>query len=140
MSFEKYAQPMSATPSAGRSAGPASVHRQELDAVTVLVTAVGEIDAATAAGFVGEVERQLCGYRRFVLDLSELEFFGTAGYRALTRFHSRCVRSGRHWVLVTGPEVRRLLRVCDPDAVLPTAPTVAAAAVALTDDHRSQVG
>lgn len=140
MSVEKYAEPVAITRSTVRPAEPISVRSRELDAVTVLVTAVGEVDAATAAGLFGNVERQLCGYRQLVLDLSGLEFFGTAGYAVLQRLHSWCARTGRDWVLVPGREVRRLLRVCDPDGVLPTAATIAVATATLTHDRSSQAG
>ncbi len=139
MMFEEYAEPVAVARSAGH-AEPATVRHRELDAGTVLVSVVGEVDAATAADLLKNVERLSRGHRQLVLDLSELEFFGTAGYAVLTRLHSRCARSGTDWTLVPGREVRRLLRVCDPDGALPTAPTVTTAVAALTREHRSQAG
>lgn len=112
------------------------VRCRELSATTVLLTAYGEIDAATAPRLGENIERNLPGYRQLVLDLSRLEFFGTAGYSVLHRVHKRCAYSGMDWVLVPGSEVERLLRVCDPDGSLPTTPNIVAAVAALAR-HRT---
>lgn len=126
-----------------RPAGPhpasGLVRVRELSAITVLVTALGEIDAANANDLSGQIERHLTGYHQLVLDLSRLEFFGTAGYSVLHRVRSRCGRVGTHWVLVPGPEVQRLLRVCDPDEALPTAPNIVSAVAALTRSQTARL-
>ena len=119
---------------------PDLVRTRELSASTVLVAAFGEIDAASAAGLSERIEAHLEGYRQLVLDLSRLEFFGTAGYSVLHRVHSRCARAGVGWVLVPGPEVERLLRVCDPDGIMPTAPNIVSAVAALARSHTGRVG
>ena len=121
------------------SAAPEPVRARELSATTVLVAAFGEIDAASAGGLSENIENHLTGYRQLVLDLSRLEFFGTAGYSVLHRVHSRCARTGVDWVLVPGTEVERLLRVCDPDGMLPTAPNIVSAVAALARSHASRV-
>ena len=120
---------------AGNRTAPDRVRARELSATTVLVVALGEIDAASASELSENIERRLPGYRQLVLDLSRLEFFGTAGYSVLHRVHSRCARAGVAWVLVPGPEVERLLRVCDPDGILPTAPNIVSAVAALARSH-----
>jgi anti-anti-sigma factor len=116
------------------------VRTRALSANTVLMTAFGEIDAASADELSENVERHLIGYRQLVLDLSGLTFFGTAGYSVLHRVHSRCLRTATDWVLVPGKEVDRLLRVCDPDGILPTAPNIVSAVAALARSHTGQVG
>lgn len=113
---------------------------RELSATTVLVAAFGEIDAASATALSERIEEHLAGYRQLVLDLSRLEFFGTAGYSVLHRVHSRCTRAGMAWVLVPGPEVARLLRVCDPDGILPSAPNIVSAVATLARNHTRRVG
>lgn len=118
--------------------GPDPVRARELSATTVLIAAFGDIDAASAADLSERIEHHLPGYRQLVLDLSRLEFFGTAGYSVLHRVHSRCARAGVEWVLVPGPEVQRLLRVCDPDGILPTAPNIVSAVAALARSHTSR--
>ena len=120
-------------------AEPDLVRVRELSASTVLVAAFGEIDAATAADLSERIEHHMDGYRQLVLDLSRLEFFGTAGYSVLHRVHLRCVRAGVDWVLVSGPEVQRLLRVCDPDAILPTAPNIVSAVAVLARGRTGRV-
>ena len=119
---------------------PDLIRTRELSASTVLVAAFGEIDAAGAAGLSERIEAHLDGYRQLVLDLSRLDFFGTAGYSVLHRVHSRCARAGVGWVLVPGPEVERLLRVCDPDGIMPTAPNIVSAVAALARSHTGRVG
>lgn len=121
--------------SASRGTGPNLIRSQALSATTVLVAAFGEIDAASATALADGIERHLPGYRQLVLDLSRLEFFGTAGYSVLQKVHARCAQSGIDWVLVPGPEVERLLRVCEPDAILPTAPNIVAAVAGLARTH-----
>lgn len=118
---------------------PDLVRSRELSATTVLITTFGEIDAASAGNLCELLERQLSGYRQLVLDLSRLDFFGTAGYSVLHRIHSRCARAGIDWVLVPGPEVSRLLRVCDPDGILTTAPNIVSAVATLTRNHTRRV-
>lgn len=129
------ASPITIPRAAGNHTVPDLVRVRELSATTVLLAAFGEVDAASAASLSDSVERHLPGYRQLVLDLSRLEFFGTTGYSVLHRVHSRCARSGVDWVLVPGPEVKRLLRVCDPDGILPTAPNIVSAVAALTRNH-----
>jgi anti-anti-sigma factor len=125
-----------------RAAAPAPepVRVRALSATTILVAALGEIDAASADALSERIDHHLNGYRQLVLDLSRLEFFGTAGYSVLRRVHARCARAGVEWVLVPGSEVQRLLRVCDPDGFLPTAPNIVSAVAALARSHTVRVG
>ena len=115
------------------------VRARALSATTVLVSAFGEIDAASATDLSESIECRLGGYRQLVLDLSGLSFCGTAGYSVLHRVHSRCLRGAVDWVLVPGKEVERLLRVCDPDGILPTAPNIVSAVAALARSHTAHV-
>jgi anti-anti-sigma factor len=138
MLVTKNARPL-AIPRHVNTLKPEPVRVRELSATTVLVAAFGEVDAASAGDLSERIERHLTGYRQLVLDLSRLEFFGTAGYSVLHRVHSRCARTGVDWVLVPGPEVERLLRVCDPDAILPTATNIVSAVAALARSHTARV-
>lgn len=103
-----------------------------LNESAILITALGDVDAASAATLHEGVERHLSGRCQLVLDLSRLGFFGTAGFPVLTSLHTRCARTGIDWVLVPGPEVQRLLRICDPDGTLPTAPNIVSAVATLS--------
>ena len=90
-----------------------------LSDATVLVTVRGEVDATNSRAFAGYVERQIAGSSRLVLDLTGIDFFGTAGFAALHNINVICARYGGPWVLVVGPQVRRFLGICDPDNLLP---------------------
>ena len=90
-----------------------------LSDTTVLVTARGEVDATNSRVFAGYVERQVAGSTRLVLDLTVIDFFGTAAFAALHNVNVLCARYGVSWVLVVGPQLRRFLRICDPDNLLP---------------------
>lgn len=133
------ASPLAIPRSAGSPTKPDHVRIRELTSGTVLVTGLGAVDAASAAALSESIEQHLPGYRQLVLDLSHLEFFGTAGYSVLHRVHSQCARAGVDWVLVPGPEVDRLLRVCDPDGILPTAPNIVSAVATLARSHTARV-
>ena len=118
--------------------GRHTVRARELTATTVLVAASGQIDAATGPDLFDRIEVRLRGYRQLVLDLSQVDFFGTAGYSLLHRVDSLCSRSAVDWVLVDGAEVHRLLRVCDPDGIFPTAGNIVSAVAALArGPHRT---
>ncbi len=139
MLVTRTANPLAIPRTAARTS-PDLVRIRELSATTVLVAAFGDVDAAGAAHLSETIERYIGGgYRQLVLDLSRLAFFGTAGYAVLHRVHSRCLRAAVDWVLVPGKEVERLLRVCDPDGILPTAPNIVSAVATLARTHTGQV-
>lgn len=104
---------------------------RELGPATVLVVITGDLDAAVAPVLVDRIERLLLGYSQLVLDLSRVEFFGTAGYGLLHRVDVYCGRTAVDWTLVTGPAVTRLLRICDPDHAFPAATNIVSAVAAL---------
>jgi anti-anti-sigma factor len=104
---------------------------RELSATTVLVAAVGEIDASNSGKLLSYVDDLLPGYDQLVLDLSRLSFFGTDGYSTLHTIDARCSRRGIDWVLVPGPEVTRMLRVCDPEQQFKTEGNIVSATAAL---------
>lgn len=108
-----------------------AVHARELGRATILLTVTGAVDAATAPHLIGDIDDLLRGYRQLVLDLSGVDFFGAAGYSLLHRLHAGCAGAAVGWVMVTGPEVRRLLRICDADGVFPTAPNIVSAVATL---------
>jgi anti-anti-sigma factor len=96
-----------------------------------IVSAHGDIDTTNARTLT---EYSLAGVvrcRGLILDLTCLEFFGAAGFPALHRISVRCARSGIDWALVPGAAVSLLLRIFDPDGLLPAADTVSAALASL---------
>jgi anti-anti-sigma factor len=84
-----------------------------------VITAHGELDAANAQEFVDYALRHAPRTDHLVLDLSGVEFFGTAGFSALHTVNVRCAGDEVHWALVPSAAVTRLLRICDPDSALP---------------------
>ena len=74
--------------------------------------------------------------QRLALDLTGVDFFGTAGFSALHTLNVRCAGAGVEWVLVPSSAVSRLLRICDPDSALPIATTMPAALSVLQAEQR----
>jgi anti-anti-sigma factor len=99
----------------------------------VVVAIGGEIDASNGVALAGYVERHAGIAATLILDLSAVEFFGTAGLTALRRIDLCCDRIG--WMLVPSPAVRRALRACHADD-LPQTDSVATAVAAL-DAYRA---
>lgn len=98
-----------------------------------IVSAHGDIDSTNACALT---EYSLVDLKRrhvLILDLTHLKFFGAAGFSALHRISVSCARAEIDWVLVPGAAVSILLRVCDPDGLLPAAATVSAALASLQD-------
>jgi anti-anti-sigma factor len=107
-----------------------------LNPSVAVVTVRGELDASNAQELVDYALRHTERTERLALDLSEVEFFGTAGFSALHTLNVRCAGAGVEWVLVPSPAVSRLLRICDPDSALPMATKLPAALAQLRADQR----
>jgi anti-anti-sigma factor len=101
-----------------------------------VVTARGELDASNAQELADYALRHTERTERLVLDLSEVEFFGTAGFSALHTLNVRCAGAGVEWVLVPSHAVSRLLKICDPDSTLPMESKLPAALSHLRADQR----
>jgi anti-anti-sigma factor len=91
---------------------------------SVVITAHGELDASNANQLADYVQRCAAHSKSVIVNLSGLEFFGTAGFSALHTIDVRCAGVGVHWAVVPGKAVSRLLRICDPDSALPVAESV----------------
>jgi anti-anti-sigma factor len=108
--------------------------RFPMSSVTV-VSAYGDIDASNASTLLDYALANAVRCRGLILDLSGLQFFGVDGFSALHRVSVSCARDGTGWVLVPGPAVSRLLRICDPHGSLPAVDTVGAALANLQEQH-----
>lgn len=86
---------------------------------TGLVSAYGELDAANADQLAEYVARCVKHCRWLTLDLTGLKFIGTAGFSALHRINVMCSTGDVRWAMEPSLAVSRLLRICDPDGVLP---------------------
>jgi anti-anti-sigma factor len=96
-----------------------------------VVTVHGELDAVNAQAFADYAVHYADRIDRLVLDLSGVNFFGTAGFSSLHTVNVRCAGHDVTWALVPSRAVSRLLRICDPDGTLPGCPTVASALAAV---------
>ena|SRR5690242_4022030 len=118
----------------------ASFSACHLSDTAVQVTVTGEVDAMNNRALARYVERQAAGSSRLVLDLTGIDFFGTAGFATLHNINVICARYGVPWVLVLDPDLRRFLRICDPDSLLPIADSAAEHADAGPGDRQFLVG
>ncbi|MEE6135033.1 STAS domain-containing protein [Mycobacterium sp. 050128] len=108
----------------------------------VIVSAHGDIDTTNAHTLAEYPLAHLMRCRGLILDLTRLEFFGAAGFSALRRISVSCAGAGIAWALVPGAAVSLVLRICDPDRLVPTADTVSAVLASLhaaaADSHYSE--
>jgi anti-anti-sigma factor len=109
---------------------------RRLQPSVAVMTAHGELDAANAPEFVNFALRHAADAERLVLDLSGVDFFGTAGFSALHTVNVRCAGEKTVWALVPSSAVTRLLRICDPDSALPICDSVDAALSAVQGEPR----
>lgn len=96
-----------------------------------IVSAHGDIDGTNARTLSDYSVADAVRCRGLILDLTGLEFIGTDGFLALHRTSVCCARAGIGWALVPSVAVSRLLRVCDPNHLLPVADTVGSALASL---------
>ena len=92
-----------------------------------VITVHGELDAANTPEFVDYALRHAPHTERLVLDLSGVDFLGTAGFSALHTVNVRCAGEKIEWALVPSSAVTRLLQICDPESALPVCASVDAA-------------
>jgi anti-anti-sigma factor len=90
----------------------------------VIITAHGELDASNAGHLADYVQRCAAHSKSIIVDLSGLDFFGTAGFSTLHTINVRCAGADVSWAVVPSKAVSRLLRICDPDNALPVADSV----------------
>jgi anti-anti-sigma factor len=88
-----------------------------------VIKVVGEIDALNAEYVTDYFADFIYVGHPLVLDLSGVEFLGTAGFTAILQFAEECRRAERHWALVSSRAVKILLRI-EPNHRLPTAGSV----------------
>ena len=111
-------------------------HRRLRSSVAV-ISAHGHIDASNADTLTEYTLGHLMGCRGLILDLRGLDFFGTEGFSALHRVSVCCARAGTGWAVVPGEAVSRVLRIVDPQGLLPAASRVEAAVAIVQDQpHR----
>ena len=119
--------------------GRATFAVRYLSAMRLLITATGDLDAANARALGRFVERHTGVSKQLVLDLSDVEFFGTEGFAALHYISVHCARHDVDWLFIGGRTVRRIVAICDPDAELPLADGLAVALARLNRVERHSV-
>lgn len=129
MSFARNSARISVARDAAFPAQPLEGHTArfsaEESASGVVITALGELDASNAGELAQFVERCAADCKSVIVDLSRVEFFGTAGFSALHTINIRCAGADVRWVVVPSQAVSRVLRICDPDNALPIAESLA---------------
>ena len=101
-----------------------------------VIRAHGGIDASNADTLTTYTLGHLMRCRGLILDLRDLDFFGTEGFFALHRVSVCCARAGIAWAVVSGEAVSRVLRIVDPQSLLPAVSTVEAAMAIVQDQPR----
>jgi len=115
----------------------ARLANRRLRSSVAVITAHGHIDASNADTVTEYTLGHLMRCRGLILDLCGLDFFGTEGFSALHRVSVCCARAGIAWAVVSGEAVCRVLRIVDPQGLLPAASTVEAAMAIVKDQpHR----
>ena len=107
----------------------------ELFRSATVITVAGGLDAANAPEFSAHTAPYARAGRRVLLDLSRVDFFGTAALSVLADFNYRCLARDVAWGLVSSIAVDRLLRISA--AVLPIYPTASDALTGLPIPRRS---
>ena len=106
---------------------PARLASRRLRSSVAVISAHRHIDASNADTLTEYTLGHLMRCRGLILDLRDLDFFGTEGFSALHRVSVRCAHAGTGWAVVPSEAVCRVLRIGDPQGLLPAAGTVEAA-------------
>jgi anti-anti-sigma factor len=110
---------------------------RRLRSSVAVISAHGHIDASNADTLTEYTLGHLMRCRGLILDLRDLNFFGTEGFSALHRVAVSCADPGIGWAVVPSAAVSRVLRIGDPQGLLPAARTVEAAmAIIQGQPHR----
>lgn len=125
-----------AAPVQGDGSNRAQFSSRWLWPTIAMVSATGELDAANAAEFTDYGLEHVRADGKLVLDLSAVTFFGAACFASLHTVNVRCVGANVEWALIPSKAVSRVLRICDPDATLPTSSDATAALSSLRAEPR----
>jgi anti-anti-sigma factor len=107
---------------------------RRLRSSVAVISARGHIDASNADTLTEYTLGHLMRCRGLILDLRDLDFFGTEGFSALHRVSVCCAGPGIGWAVVPSEAVSRVLRIGDARGLLPVASTVEAA-LTIIHDH-----
>ncbi|MGE5693732.1 MAG: STAS domain-containing protein [Candidatus Sericytochromatia bacterium] len=110
-----------AEPSAGRARDRLTFSTEWETSSVVRISTTGEIDASNATRLADYVFQRSANCLELVLDLREVEFFGSAGLTTLINIHERCAQANVRWTVLPSRAVSRVLDICDPEHTLPRA-------------------
>jgi anti-anti-sigma factor len=89
----------------------------------VTVRVAGEVDASNAKRFADAVCQAAGGAGRITVDLTALDFMALDGVAALHAINARMMSAGTVWQTVPSDAVSRVLRLCDPEHLIPVGPS-----------------
>jgi anti-anti-sigma factor len=87
----------------------------------VRIAVVGDIDASNADPLTEYIYERAAKCRSVIVDLRDVEFFGTEGFSLLCGIDARCTQAAVSLKLIAGESVTRVTAICDPDRALPIA-------------------
>jgi len=110
----------SPSPSAGerQQCGRAAFAVRPLTSERICVTVAGEVDATNRQALGRFVERHTRVSKQLILDLSEVQFFGSQGFTALYYVAVQCTRRDVDWMVVGNRIVQRIIGICDTEGEL----------------------
>lgn len=106
---------------------------RRLSSSVALVSVEGELDFTNAAELIDTATGVADDESGVVIDLSGVEFFGSAGFSALHVLHERYSARSTPWAVVPSRNVDRVVRICDTDAVVPLRTSLAGALESASD-------
>ena len=118
--------------------GRAAVAVHQVTPTRVVATVTGDIDATNREALGRIIEQHIRVSQQLVVDLSDVDFFGSQGFTALYYISVHCARRDVDWMMVGNRSVCRILRICDPGGDLPVVGDLAAAHTRLDQLARYQ--
>jgi anti-anti-sigma factor len=102
-----------------------------------LISISGDIDASNVGEVSHRASEVAADCDALIVDLAEVDFLGFDGLRRLFALNMHCALTGKTWALIASRAVRHVLRLADPDRLLPV---VGSATEALLLVRRSSRG
>jgi anti-anti-sigma factor len=93
----------------------------EMTSRDAVVAATGEIDAVNARLFADTVTNLSVGCATLLLDLRRVGFLAVDAIAAPHAIRAQMLRADADWAVLPGPAVERVLDLCDPERLVPTA-------------------
>lgn len=84
-----------------------------------VMTVSGEIDATNSHQIGHHVTALAPADGALIVDMADIDFVGVDGLRALFALNVECVRTDTRWAMIGSHAVHRLLRVADPEGLVP---------------------